>query len=257
MNYYNHHIGDYLIETAHLSILEDGAYRRLLDLYYAKEAPITSDETQLFRVTRARSQDEQAAIRAVLSEFFTLTESGWTHSKADEAIAAYQVKADANKANGSRGGRPKKAETNPEKTQSVSENNPSITLTNNQEPINKTPHTPQGGEPPDCKKESRAISLKAYLDDCKAEGKKPIPEDDAVFVYAEDTGIPQDFLRLQWCEFKDRYTLPNAKRYKAWPIVFGKSVRGNWFRLWYLDGNGKYTLTTQGQQAQKLHRGDK
>lgn len=31
MNYYPFHIGDYLTETAHLSWLEDCAYRRLLD----------------------------------------------------------------------------------------------------------------------------------------------------------------------------------------------------------------------------------
>lgn len=251
MNYYNHHIGDYLVDTAHLSILEDGVYRRLMDRYYATEAPITNDETALFRVIRARSEEEKEAVRGVLSEFFTLTEAGWTHKRCDAEIAAYQMKAEANKANGSKGGRPKKATDNPEKTQSVSENNPTITLTKNQEPItNKEPHTPQAGQD----SASKAISLKTYLEQCKAAGKKPIPEDDSVFTYAEQTGIPADFLRLQWCEFKDRYTMPGAKRYKAWATVFNKSVRGNWFRLWYADSNGSYALTTTGQQAQKLHK---
>ncbi|KQQ32007.1 hypothetical protein ASF61_16875 [Duganella sp. Leaf126] len=83
---------------------------------------------------------------------------------------------------------------------------------------------------------------------------KPIPDDDGVFRYAEQAGIPHDFLRLQWLEFKDRYSLPDAKRYKAWATVFGKSVRGNWFKLWYATNEGTYALTTTGIQAENAHK---
>lgn len=252
MNYYSHHIGDHMIDTAHLSILEDGVYRRLMDRYYTTEAPLTVDETALFRVIRARSEDEQAAVRSVLAEFFKLTESGWTHERCDLAIEEYQVKADANRKNGAKGGRPKKTETKPTGLSLGSEikpnDNPTITLTNNQEPITKTPLTPQGGKPA----RQSAISLKTFLDDCKAEGVKPVPEDDPVFEYANEVGISQEVLRLQWCEFRDRYQQPGAKRYKDWRSVFRKSVRGNWFRLWYADESG-YALTTTGKQAKKLH----
>jgi hypothetical protein len=99
-----------------------------------------------------------------------------------------------------------------------------------------------------------AVAFKAYVEQCKAEGVKPVPEDDAVFQYAADAGIPDEFLRLQWCEFRDRYQLPDAKRYRDWRSVFRKSVRGNWFRLWYAAEDG-YQLTTQGQQAKKIHEG--
>ncbi len=114
----------------------------------------------------------------------------------------------------------------------------------------KTPHTPQAGL---ARKSSSAISLKAYLEQCKAASAKPIPEDDSVFDYAAKVGISTDFLRLQWLEFKDRYGMDGAKRYKAWPSVFGKSVRGNWFKLWYASNDGSYTLTTVGQQAKRQH----
>lgn len=107
------------------------------------------------------------------------------------------------------------------------------------------PIPPKGGR--------AAISLATYLQLCKAEGKKPIAEDDPVFAYASKVGIPHDFLRLQWLEFKERYSQPDAKRYKAWATVFGKSVRGNWFRLWYATDNG-YALSTVGLQAEKMHR---
>lgn len=112
------------------------------------------------------------------------------------------------------------------------------------------PHTPQAGQKP----ERKAISLQTYLDECKESEAKPIPEDDPVFTYADEIGLPHDFLRLQWLEFRDRYSQPGAKRYKAWATVFSKSVRGNWFKLWYSNGDG-YELTTTGQQAKKIHKG--
>jgi len=111
------------------------------------------------------------------------------------------------------------------------------------------PHTPQAGL---VRKSLSAISLKSYLENCKAVQAKPIPEDDSVFDYADKVGLSRDFLRLQWLEFKDRYGMDGAKRYKAWPSVFGKSVRGNWFKLWYI-GNDGYGLTTVGQQAKRQH----
>lgn len=40
MNFYEHHLGDYMRDTAHLSMIEDAAYRRLLDAYYIREAPL-------------------------------------------------------------------------------------------------------------------------------------------------------------------------------------------------------------------------
>jgi uncharacterized protein YdaU (DUF1376 family) len=131
MNYYQHHIGDYLVDTAHLSILEDGAYRRLMDRYYTTEAPITSDESVLFRVLRARTDEEKEAVRTVLAEFFAPTEAGWTHKRCEAEIAAYRAKAEINRTNGVKGGRPSKTQdeprNNPKKTQPVSGNNPEIT----------------------------------------------------------------------------------------------------------------------------------
>lgn len=115
-----------------------------------------------------------------------------------------------------------------------------------------TPIPPEGGEQPSKKKS--ATSLPAYLAHCKAEGLQPIPADDPVFDYVEKVGIPQEFLRLQWLEFKERYSLPDAKRYKSWCTVFLKSVKGNWFKLWYVSGDS-YALSTVGRQANIQHKG--
>lgn len=108
--------------------------------------------------------------------------------------------------------------------------------------------------PPKGAGKSTAVGLKAWLDAIKAKGEKPIPEADSVFAYADEVGIPADFLRLAWLEFRHRYSQPDAKRYRDWRAVFRKAVRGNWLKLWYLDAQANaYALTTVGHQAQRAH----
>lgn len=112
-----------------------------------------------------------------------------------------------------------------------------------------TPIPPSGAVEQVEKKPRAAYGLKTYLIECKAEGVKPIPDGDAVFAYAAEAGISTEVLALHWSEFKARYTMQGAKPYKAWRQVFAKSVRGNWFKLWYFDNNGNCALTTAGVQA--------
>lgn len=89
MNYYEHHIGDYAEATAHLSILEDGAYRRLISKYYAIEKALPSDVAACQRLIGARSKEEREAVESVLKEFFTLEADGWHQKTCDENIAKY------------------------------------------------------------------------------------------------------------------------------------------------------------------------
>lgn len=122
--------------------------------------------------------------------------------------------------------------------------------------LKEPPIPPDGGlsEPTQAKGRKRgAIGFHAFLDDCKAKGELPIPENDAVFKYADETGIPIEFLRLHWLEFKERYTAPDAKRYKDWRSVYRKSVRGCWFKLWFIRADGAVGLTTQGEQAKRYY----
>lgn len=105
-------------------------------------------------------------------------------------------------------------------------------------------------------KKRTAITLKKFLDDCRATGEKPIPETDSVFEYAERVGIPIDFLKLNWLEFRARFSEPAAKRYKDWRAAFRNSVRGNWFKLWWIGADGVCALTTVGEQAKRTHGRD-
>lgn len=113
-----------------------------------------------------------------------------------------------------------------------------------QEQEYKPPKAPRGGQP--------LRTLRDWLDHVKAQGETPIPEDDPVFSYADSIGLPREFLRLAWREFLQRYTQPNAKRYRDWRATFRNAVRGNWMHVWRADGDG-YALTTPGEQARRAH----
>lgn len=85
MNYYKRHLGDYAKDTRHLSLLEHGAYCLLLDYYYSTEKPIPDDRCE--RIAGARTEEEIAAVRSVLKEFFIKDGDVWRNKKADEVIA--------------------------------------------------------------------------------------------------------------------------------------------------------------------------
>jgi len=91
LNYYERHIGDYLKDTAHLSLLEHGVYGRLLDVYYTREAALP--DAQVARLIGARSKDEIAAMRAVLAEFFVQEEGGdWIQMRCEREIERFKDK---------------------------------------------------------------------------------------------------------------------------------------------------------------------
>lgn len=151
MNHYPHHIGDYRRDTCHLSLLEHGIYRQLLDTYYLSEAPIPRETNPVFRRLRAETEAEQKAVMTVLMEFFVDTPEGWRHTRCDLEIERYRAKAEQAKLNGIKGGRPSKpTKTNPvsdrflKKTKTKANQEP---RTNNQEPIKNVPTANAVGVP--------------------------------------------------------------------------------------------------------------
>jgi len=90
MFYYQHNIGDYCKSTVHLTLLEHGVYRRLMDVYYDTETPLTASIEDLCRKICARSDDERKATETVLKEFFTLTDNGWESDRCNAEIATYK-----------------------------------------------------------------------------------------------------------------------------------------------------------------------
>lgn len=140
MHYYQRNIGDYARDTGHLTVLEHGLYALMLDWYYLNERPIT--DFDLKRISRGMVDEA----RTILCEFFKETPDGWVHSYADRIIEAYHAKAETNRKNGQTGGRPR-ARENPEETQTVSTENPTVTLTNNHKPITNNQEKQKTGSP--------------------------------------------------------------------------------------------------------------
>jgi len=122
MHYYQFNIGDYLSHTKHLDLMEDLAYRRLLDLYYLHEQPLNSGITSVARQIGMR--DHETEVKSVLEEFFNLSDDGWINQRADKEIKHFHSKIDQ----ASRAGKAS-AERRMSARSTV------VQLTNNQEPI--------------------------------------------------------------------------------------------------------------------------
>ncbi len=90
MNYYERHIGDYLKDTSHLSLLEHGVYTRLLDVYYTREGGIPAGDAA--RLVGARTKEERAALALVLSEFFEPHDGAHRQGRADREIERFRDK---------------------------------------------------------------------------------------------------------------------------------------------------------------------
>jgi len=92
MHYYQFNIGDYMSHTRNLSLLEDLAYRRLLDEYYLHERPLNSGVASVARQVGMREHEE--VVGYVLGMFFVLKsdEDGWTNARCDREIEQYRAK---------------------------------------------------------------------------------------------------------------------------------------------------------------------
>jgi len=92
MHYYQFNIGDYISHTRHLTLTEDGIYRRLLDAYYLSERPLNSGIASVARQINARDYEHE--VKEILAEFFQLTDQGWINLRADAEIAKYHSKSE-------------------------------------------------------------------------------------------------------------------------------------------------------------------
>jgi len=86
MHFYQFHIGDYKSHTHHLNLIEDLAFRRLLDYYYLHESPIKQRDI----ARQIGMRDNEQEVLSILSEFFVSTDAGFINPRADEEIAKYR-----------------------------------------------------------------------------------------------------------------------------------------------------------------------
>jgi uncharacterized protein YdaU (DUF1376 family) len=97
VNFYKHYIGDYQRDTGHLSVTEHGAFRLMLDVYYATEKPLPADRKALYRLLRAESAADRAAIDSVATQFWIQTPAGLINQRADLEIAKAEKQAETNR----------------------------------------------------------------------------------------------------------------------------------------------------------------
>jgi uncharacterized protein YdaU (DUF1376 family) len=179
MYYYKFNIADWHLATSHLSLEEEAIYFRLINYYYDTEQAIPEETQSVIRRLRLGSYSEIVGI--ILKEFFTLESDGWHHKRCDDEISQYHDKAEVNQINGKKGGRPKK-------TQTVSKDNPDITLTKNHKPITNN-HSIDVAKAPKAKRLSLEELPKEWEDFCKTERKDLNPID--VFNQFRDYWIAQ------------------------------------------------------------------
>ena len=97
MNFYKHYIGDYQRDTGHLSLAEHGAYRLMLDAFYATGKPLPSDKKALYRLLRAATGIERRAIDIVSSQFWEMTSAGLINRRAALEIDKAAKQAEINR----------------------------------------------------------------------------------------------------------------------------------------------------------------
>ena len=153
MHYYKFHIPDWNLATGHLSLEEEAIYFRLINFYYDTEAPIPKETQTVIR--RLRLGSHSVSVGLILEEFFVLEDDGWHHKRCDEVISEYHGKAELNRENGKKGGRPPRngaasRAKNPDGSQMEPRRNPDVTLTTNHKPItnNQESNTSDRRSPP-------------------------------------------------------------------------------------------------------------
>jgi len=78
--------GDYAKDTAHLTLLQHGAYRELIDAYMGAGKPIRGDLNTLCRICGALSGEERNAVELVLGEFFLQDGPLWRNARCDREL---------------------------------------------------------------------------------------------------------------------------------------------------------------------------
>ena len=136
MHYYKFNIGDFDKSTRHLSIIERGLFRDILDLYVKDEKPITDNLKKLERLLCVKSKAEKEALQNILDDFFVLTDDGYYSDYCQSILDDTTDRVEASRENGKKGGRPSKqsqSETKANGKQDESQSKPSENLEKTQD----------------------------------------------------------------------------------------------------------------------------
>lgn len=144
MHYFKRNIGDYHKKAGRLSMLEHGAYTLLMDACYDRERFPTEEEA--IDWCWARGDEEVAAVKFVLTKFFTPQDGLYVQQRIQDEIDAYKAMVLKNKEiaeNREAAKRTKRVQQSTKRAPVVNDPAPSQEpLTINQEPEDQTPCAP-------------------------------------------------------------------------------------------------------------------
>lgn len=227
MNYYRRHIGDYLKDTSHLSLLEHGVYTRLMDVYYTREAPIP--EGGAARLIGARSPEEREALESVLREFFQLEGKLWYQSRCDEEIAAHEDYAASQSAKGKASAAARRLKT--DSTEKEPELNSGSTVAANTSTAeeHRLNSGSTEGQPPTPTPTPISKNNVAIATDTRERGVKiPLPfavsDEMRAWCQAECPAVSVDSATVEFCDYWR--AIPGAKGRKSdWPATWRNRMR--------------------------------
>lgn len=90
MFYYQHHIGDFIKDTANLDDHQLAAYLRMIWIYYTEEKPFDDSVDDIAFAVRS----DEKTVRLLLRHFFEQVVDKWHHKRCDREIADYHSKSD-------------------------------------------------------------------------------------------------------------------------------------------------------------------
>lgn len=208
MNYYPFHIGDYAAHTRYLTLMEDLAYRRMLDLYYVSEKPLEPAE-QTARLIGMR--DHVAEVGTILSDFFEATDSGFINKRANEELDKFSLM--------KQGGRDGAAK----RWGKARDGEAIAPLSPPQSPPNSNQNQNQNHRKESTSDASRPTPVRK---------KVPLPSDFAVSLRVSAWGAEKGYDRLpEHLDAFRRKAEMNAYRYADWDLAFMEAVREDWAKL--------------------------
>jgi uncharacterized protein YdaU (DUF1376 family) len=90
MHYYQHHIGDFVRDTARLTDTQCMAYLRLIWMYYDTEKPLPNDPEGLAFQVGASDQD----VRLILKHYFETDGDLCRHKRCDKELAVFKERSE-------------------------------------------------------------------------------------------------------------------------------------------------------------------
>ena len=80
----------------------------------------------------------------------------------------------------------------------------------------------------------------------------PITASDPIFDWMKDAGIPREWQELAWIAFTNKFDGNTKTKYADWPRSFRNYVKNDWLKVWRVQPDGTYVLTTAGEQLRRV-----